>query len=605
VELSLSERLRLLLAVPLESLLPGKGAVLEWPGPLYPFQAEGVRALIERPRVLLADDMGLGKTIQAIAAIRILCWRREVESVLVIVRASLIDQWRREVARWAPELRLLPVRGPAHERAWQWRAEAHIKLVGYETFRQDSQAGDHAYARAQDWDLVVIDEAQQIKNRETGTSREVKRLRRKRSWALTGTPLENSAADLVSILEFVDHTDDGAPRQFSFDERLRARHRELQIRRRKQDVLKDLPRKQVITLRISLSPGQQESYDRAEQEGVVQLRALGESVRIEHILTLILRLKQLCNADPRTGESAKLADIAERMAELSAEGNRALVFSQFTDDVFGTGAASRALADFEPLVYTGGFSAGERDAIIASFTRDIRHKVLVLSLKAGGVGLNLQEASYVFHLDRWWNPAIERQAEDRSHRMGQPVPVTVFKYTCTGTIEERIEQILAEKRALFDELVDDVSADIGARMNQGELFGLFGMEPPAGGAGRGQRPDGLALEERCARLLASLGWRVERTPVTRDGGVDLIARRSDELGIEQELHVQCKDHARPASVEVVRALLGVLPPGSHVRGVVASPAGVTPDAAALAQLRGVAIWDEQALARLETEAPSQ
>ena len=139
-------------------------------------------------------------------------------------------------------------------------------------------------------------------------------------------------------------------------------------------------------------------------------------------------------------------------------------------------AAAGRLREFNPLVITGGVPLQDRPSIIERFKRDAQHKALIISLRAGGLGLNLQEASYVFHLDRWWNPAVERQAEDRSHRMGQTAKVNVIKYSCTDTIEERIDVILARKQDLFDRLVDDVSLDLSSRFSREELFGLFGLE---------------------------------------------------------------------------------------------------------------------------------
>ena len=261
---------------------------------------------------------------------------------------------------------------------------------------------------------------------------------------------------------------------------LLSRQKELQLRRRKSDVLEDLPPKQVIHVPLSLLPEQYETYARAEREGVLELRAKGLELKIQHVLELILRLKQVCNFCPRSGESAKLEELRSRIKILDAEGHRALVFSQFTDDVFGVRALARELAEFNPMVFVGSMSASERDMAIQQFKVRTEHKVLILSLRSGGVGLNLQEASYVFHFDRWWNPAIERQAEDRSHRIGQTVPVTVFKYTLLGTIEERIHEILVLKQHLFDTIIDDVSLDIRTRLTAEEIFGLFGLERPPG-----------------------------------------------------------------------------------------------------------------------------
>ena len=451
----------------------GSDLQLDWYGDLMPFQREGVRALLREKKLLLADDMGLGKTVQVIAALRILRAQRRIRSSLVIAPASVLDQWRREIERWAPELTAIIIRGAASDRAWQWKARSDIILVSYDTLRSDFRV--HRVRRDM-WDVVVADEAQRIKNR-NDTSKRVKRLRRRRSWALTGTPLENNEEELASIMEFVDHSEIGPPRRYQPNEALRERHRELQLRRKKNDVLPDLPPKRVTKISIELTRSQRRSYTKAEQDGIVFLKSLGAEVRIRHVLELITRLKQICNADPETGESSKLDNIGERIERLTAQGHRALVFSQYTSRSYGVLAAAAHLRDFDPLTFTGETPEPERAAIIDRFKTREEHKVLVLSLRAGGVGLNLQEASYVFHLDRWWNPAVERQAEDRSHRMGQTVKVNAIKYTCQGTIEERIDRILERKQVLFEQLIDDVSLDLSIKLSREEIFGLFGLEP--------------------------------------------------------------------------------------------------------------------------------
>ena len=470
----LTERLWAALAPPPIGARFDEATPLDWPDPLMPFQQDGVLALLARDRLLLADDMGLGKTVQAIAAVRILQARRSITSCLVAAPASLLDQWRREIARWAPELSAIIVRGSATDRDWQWAARVDVTLVSYDTLRADAGHDTGAMGGERRWDVVVADEAQRLKNR-NDTSDALKRLRRTRSWALTGTPIENHEEELASILEFVDHQESSTPKRYRPGVELRTRHRELQLRRRKGDVLHDLPSKQVTNVPIALSPSQRASYDRAERDGIIYLKSLGAEVGIRHVLELITHLKQICNADPQTGESSKLEDVKGRLAQLTTQGHRALVFSQYANDTSGVGAAVRHLRAFNPLAFTGELTREERTAVVDLFLGDEAYKVLVLSLRAGGLGLNLQEASYVFHLDRWWNPAIERQAEDRSHRIGQTVKVNVFKYSCTGTIEERIDAVLERKQALFEELVDDVSLDLSERMNRSEILGLFGL----------------------------------------------------------------------------------------------------------------------------------
>ena len=445
------------------------------PGPLLGFQVVGVRALVGSPALLLADDMGLGKTVQAIAAMWVLHHRGQLGGALVVAPAGLLAQWRRALGDWVPELAVSVVRGPATERAWQWRAPADVHIVAYDTLRSDLTDNPASPPR-REWGVVVLDEAQRIKNRGTATARAAKSLPRRRAWALTGTPLENSVDDLASVCEFLAPWADGQPRvRLSAGPALRARHRELQLRRRKADVLPELPPKQVIDVDIELLGPQRRAYERAEREGVVRLRALGRDVPVANVLELITRLKQICNVCPVSGRSAKLDDLEARLEVLEAEGHRSLVFSQYTGGD-GVAAIEARCHRFLPLCYTGSQTLAERDEVLRRFRTDTRHRVLVLSLRAGGQGLNLADASYVVHFDRWWNPAVERQAEDRSHRMGQTLPVTVFAYRCVGTIEERIDTILRSKQALFDELVDGVSLDLSRFLTREELLGLFNLQ---------------------------------------------------------------------------------------------------------------------------------
>ena len=479
---TLPERMWDALAAPPEAGHRNWDLNLEWPGALMPFQQDGVRAFLDNQRLLLADDMGLGKTLQAIAAARILSAQRKVKSCLVVAPATLLDQWRREIGKWAPELSAIIVRGSASDRSWQWASERDVTLVSYDTLRSDFGGNALAPVRRRTWDVVIADEAQRIKNR-NDTSNALKGLQRARSWALTGTPIENHEEELASILEFVDYDAAGEPRRYSPGLALRARHRELQLRRRKNDVLDDLPPKQVTIVPIELYPSQRRSYDKAEQEGIVYLKSLGQEVRVRHVFELIARLKQICNADPQTGESSKFDDIRDRIGQLSAQGHKALAFSQYVKGVSGVDALAHHLREFSPLTLTGETPQQQRIDVVERFKSNAEHKALVLSLHAGGLGLNLQEASYVFHLDRWWNPAVERQAEDRSHRIGQTVKVNVIKYSCVGTIEERIDRILERKQGLFDELVDDVSLDISAQLDREELLGLFGLERVSGAVG--------------------------------------------------------------------------------------------------------------------------
>ena len=241
------------------------------------------------------------------------------------------------------------------------------------------------------------------------------------------------------------------------------------------DVLADLPSKVQSDLVLPMPVEQRAAYERAEREGLVHLRAQGPAVRVASVLELILRLRQLCNFDPTTGASAKLRDLDERLAVLSESDQRALVFTQFTDGTYGAEAIARRLAGHRPLVLTGRLNLEQRVQVVERFRADDGHRVLVLSLRAAGVGLDLQDASYVFHFDRWWNPAVEDQATDRSHRIGQRRPVHVYTYTMEDTVEERTVEILRGKRLLFDEVIEDAGLPVEGTLSRDELLRVAGL----------------------------------------------------------------------------------------------------------------------------------
>jgi SNF2 family DNA or RNA helicase len=440
---------------------------MTWPERLFPYQREGVERLIGDRAALLADEMGLGKTVQAIAALRILAARGEAAASLVVAPSGLVLQWRRQFRHWAPDMTLSTVIGSASDRLRAWRARAHVFIVSYEALRADMWLKGAWTPSERHWAAVVLDEAQRIKTADSDLARAVKRLRRSRSWALTGTPLENCLDDLISILDFA------APGRFDPSQKaigLRRLLAEVQIRRRRRDVLPDLPPKSSSTVQLDLGRHQRAAYVRAESEGLVRLEALGRDLRITHVLELILRLKQICNFCPETGESTKLDDLRGRLQAVTAAGEKALIFSQFVEEPFGARRLKREFRDFDPLLLTGDLEASTRALRIATFEREANRPVMVLSLRAGGVGLNLTSASYVFHFDRWWNPAVEAQAEDRVHRIGQQKPVHTYAYLCGDTIEERIQEILMTKRVLFADVVDGVAMNALRRLDLDTLL---------------------------------------------------------------------------------------------------------------------------------------
>jgi SNF2 family DNA or RNA helicase len=228
---------------------------------------------------------------------------------------------------------------------------------------------------------------------------------------------------------------------------------------------------------VELCPAQRKSYQMAEEEGVVRLTAMGDEATIQHVFELVLRLKQICNFDPPTGESSKFERLAADLDEVAASGRKAIVFSQWVSTLE---TLRLRLAHYHPLAYHGRIPQRHRESVLEEFRHDPTQHVLLLSYGAGGVGLNLQFAEYVFLFDRWWNPAVEDQAINRAHRIGVAGPVTVTRFLAVATIEERIDQVLREKREIFETIFSDVEPSRHVGLTEQEIFGLFKLRSPHG-----------------------------------------------------------------------------------------------------------------------------
>jgi SNF2 family DNA or RNA helicase len=228
---------------------------------------------------------------------------------------------------------------------------------------------------------------------------------------------------------------------------------------------------------LGLTTDQLESYQRAEDEGIVRLQEMEDALTIQHVFELVLRLKQICNFDPLTRSSAKLERLQADMEEVAASGKKAIVFSQWVHTLT---AMADGLTEFQPLQYHGRIPSRKRDAVIDEFRNSDDRHVLLMSYGAGSVGLNLQFCEYVFLFDRWWNPAVEDQAINRAHRIGAAGPVTVTRMLMMDTIEERINQVLEEKRQLFDAIFNATSEPASAGLTHDDIFGLFNLRTPAG-----------------------------------------------------------------------------------------------------------------------------
>jgi SNF2 family DNA or RNA helicase len=329
-----------------------------------------------------------------------------------------------------------------------------------------------------DRQLRVVDARPRRAGRRTslrsGTSQIARSINRFRSWALTGTPIENTPDDLVGIFEFLSP---GYLRPGTAPKRMSELVRDHILRRTKDMVLTDLPPKMFRDAQLDLSPEQRASYEMAENEGVMHLNAMGDSITIQHVFELVLRLKQICNFDPATGASSKLERLVADLEEVAASGKKAIVFSQWVKCI---DILAHQLRRFGPLEYHGQVPSKHRDNVLKQFKEDKSKHVILMSYGAGSVGLNLQFCEYVFLFDRWWNPAVEDQAINRAHRIGAAGPVTVTRMLSLATIEERINEILEHKRELFAQIIGENSAPASFGLSQSEIFGLFNLRTPKG-----------------------------------------------------------------------------------------------------------------------------
>jgi SNF2 family DNA or RNA helicase len=465
----LADRLFFLLQPPLEQVFASES--LTFPLRPFPYQFDGIAFLYPRHEAVLADEMGLGKTMQAVVALRLLACQGQVQRALLVCPKPLVTNWQRELAQWAPELLVTVVEGTQARRQWLWQNAQHGVLVAnYESLVRDRQQLE---SLDRPFDLVIIDESQRIKNRLSTTNEVVCSAPRLRSWALTGTPIENSVDDLIGIFQFVSP---GCLAPQMKTPAIRRSVSDYVLRRTKDQVLTDLPPKLFRDADVALTPEQRESYHLAENEGVVRLHQMKTELTIQHVFELVLRLKQICNFDPVTGASAKLDRLEADLEECAASGRKAIVFSQWVRTIE---ELSRRLERFRPLEYHGKIPSKRRDGVIETFRNEPDRHVLLMSYGAGSVGLNLQFASYVFLFDRWWNPAVEDQAINRAHRIGAAGPVIVTRFLVEGTIEERINKVLEEKRELFNAVFDpEATTEHRLGLSREEIFGLFKLEFP-------------------------------------------------------------------------------------------------------------------------------
>lgn len=421
-------------------------------GPLYPFQRDGVEWILSRPGgAILADDMGLGKTVQVITAIRILVNRALMRRVLVLCPKSLLANWDAEFARWAPELGVATVTPSAGIKEAAWRALAwrrHALLTNYEQMRDPPEA-----LRSHPPDLIVADEAHRLRKRTAKLTAGVMALRPGRFWAVTGTPLERDADDLATILSVIERRRFSASDARLHPSSLRAQARPYVLRRRKSEVLKELPPVRDAVEHISLSPEQKRAYQRT----IADVRSASDG---GNELALLTRLREVCDFDRTTGRSSKADRILELLPRIREAGEKAVVFSYLLGPL--RDLHSRVTRDIGPhasRLLVGAMTGEERDQVVREFREEKEVLVLLASTRVAGEGLTLVEANHAFLFNQWWNPSTNHQATDRIVRIGQKKSVRIYRFCCRETIEERLETILETKSRLFESAVERLADD--------------------------------------------------------------------------------------------------------------------------------------------------
>jgi superfamily II DNA or RNA helicase len=494
----------------LEKLRSGSASQLGAPkslvATLRPYQERGLHWLASMSSLglgaCLADDMGLGKTMQLLAFLlyRLEHAPRDERPALLIAPTSVLGNWEREVERFAPSLRMVRHYGAARARSMKAlpNAPGTLVLTSYGLLRRDAELLSKL-----DWAVVALDEAQNIKNAVSATARAARSLRADQRFALTGTPVENRLAELWSILEFANPgllgPLDKFRREFALpierygNDTAAARLRRIVspfiLRRLKSDpsVIQDLPPKHEMKVVCTLTREQATLYKAVVDEELRQIEKAHGIQRKGRVLALLSFTKQICNhpaqylgeSGPLAKRSGKLARLTEMLEEAVLAGDKALVFTQFRemgDKLVEHLAASLGV---EISFLHGGTPKRARDDLVRRFQEEPHGpRVFVLSVKAGGTGLNLTAANHVFHFDRWWNPAVEDQATDRAYRIGQRRAVQVHKLVCAGTVEEKVDRVLEHKRALASKVVASGEQWI-TELDSGALRDLFSLSEGA------------------------------------------------------------------------------------------------------------------------------
>lgn len=415
---------------------------------LYSYQQEGVNWLTTRSAAILADDMGLGKTVQAIAAAEELFRAGSIRQALVVCPNSLLATWENELTRWAPDLTRVRLTPASKDRDRVWQAlenRVHVLLTNYEQLRSPVTS-----LLEREVELIIADEAHRARNMHAAVTRGLCRLSFSRIWALTGTPIERDPSDLTTLLSIIDPGRHAPSDVLLGPGAIRSQARPFLLRRRKVDVLDDLPR--VIENRqvLDLTPTQRRSYKRS----IERFASRRDGQR--HFLELLNMLLEICDADPTTGSSVKIERAVEILHDIARANEKAIVFSYLLKPLDRLQVLLSNVA-VDVFRIDGSMPPEERESAIKGFREASDSGVLLASSRVGSEGLTLTEANHVIFLNEWWNPSSNDQARDRVVRIGQKRTVVVYRFRCRDTVEELLERVLTNKREMVREIVDVLS----------------------------------------------------------------------------------------------------------------------------------------------------
>ncbi len=459
----------------LEKIRNKKDIEMNFKTPLFNYQKIGVAFMLKAKNCILGDEPGLGKTIQSITVAE----HNKANKVLVLCPASLKENWHEEIKKWTKRKSII-IKGTAKMRKNQWQSEANYYIANYELLLRDLELMQNI-----NWDFIIADEATRISNPQAKSSKAIKRIKAKKRLALTGTPINNKPDDLWNIADYIRPGEFGS--FWNFKQRycicdywgstigyrnlneIRNKIQRIMIRRKKEEVLKELPPKLYEDIFTELNGYERSYYTSLKEEMIALINK--NTVEATNALTQMIRLKQLTSSLELLGGegSSKLETLKELLKDIICNGNKAVIFTQFAEM---SKIMLRELEEYNPLLINGEIPANERQKIVHNFNNKSEHKIMIMT-EAGAFGLNLQSASYVIHYDLSWSLSKMIQREDRCHRVGQKKNVTIYTLMARNTIDQYVRSVIYRKQKLSNFLLDTKNEMQSGKLTKEDLLELL------------------------------------------------------------------------------------------------------------------------------------